>query len=290
MKRIFIFILISVFSVSACKQDKSHGVSDNAALIKSTRAPEEVLLAMRELGEDEEKKMSLIRDEMRANFSNDLEEKAVYIFRNILYNMDDENSIQKYVPIFLEEAVGRSGIQNFYDGLQAAYVTKYPQSAYSKTVDAVNTIATLLTKKADLINNPNFNRFSVPDAKDYIELSETFALVFPRDPAAGGQLIKGGNTAKSIPGYGAKAIAMYDWLLEKQPDHPKASQALFLKAFTYDNELKKPSTAGKYYREFISKYPNDDFADDAQLLLENLGKTDQEFYETIVKKKGEQES
>jgi TolA-binding protein len=153
-------------------------------------------------------------------------------------------------------------------------------------VEGVSTIATLIANKANLINNPNFNRFSVPDAKDYIEMSEAYALVSPRDPQAGDQLVKAGNQAKAIDGYAAKAVVMYDWLIEKQPNHSKAAQALFLKAFTYDNELKKTDTAEKYYKEFIAKYPNDDFADDAQLLLDNIGKTDQEFYESIVKKKG----
>ena len=199
--------------------------------------------------------------------------------------MMKEKYIKELIPIFLHFAMDKEGTQSLFQGVQAAFVSKYPQHDYSRKVSDVNTITTLLENKAEMINNPNFNRFSIPDALDYVAMSEGYMFVSPKDEDAGSQIIKAGNTAKSIRGYGAKAVVLYDWLLQKQPDHPKAGQALFLKAFTYDNELNKKDVAEKLYKQFIATYPDDDFADDAQLLLDNLGKTDQEFYETIVKKK-----
>ncbi len=284
----YILFVVCGLVLFSCKEEKKISASDNADLINSTMSAKEVLVELQNLSGSEADQVKLFSEAIKENFNADLDEKAVYIFCNVLYNFDDENSIMQYAPIFLHLAQGRSAIANFYAGIKSAYVTKYPQSEYSKKVTESKTIATLLTNKAELINNNNFNRFSVEDAKDYIELSETYALVSPRDKDAGSQLIKAGNTAKNIKGYGAKAVELYDWFLAKQPDHPKAGQALFLKAFTYDNELKEPVTAEKLYKEFIEKYPDDDFVDDAELLLKNIGKTDQEFYESIVKQKNKE--
>ena len=281
----YIIFLITLVTLISCKPEteSGHGQDAQIAEVQSTPGAQEVLEQLK--GLSPEQGVGVVKEAIQKNFDGGLTEKAADIISNVLYNFDDEKSIQVYAPAFLEMAKGKQGIENFYAGLEAAFLTKYPQGDYSQTIKDGSTISTLLTNKADLINNKNFNRFSVPDAKDYIELSEAYALISPRDEDAGAQLIKAGNTAKSIPGYAAKAVALYDWLLAKQPNHPKAGQALFLKAFTYDNELKKPDVAAQLYKEFIEKFPKDDFADDAQLLLENVGKTDQEFYETIVKKK-----
>ena len=48
---------------------------------------------------------------------------------------------------------------------------------------------------------------------------------------------------------------------------------LFFKGFVYENMLKDLDKARETYLQFIEKYPKDDFADDAQMALLNLGKT-----------------
>jgi len=73
-----------------------------------------------------------------------------------------------------------------------------------------------------------------------------------------------------------KAVNLYDRIYTQYPNYEKAAQALFLKAFTYDNDLNDKGTARALYEEFLKKYPNDDFADDTQFLLNNLGKNDEE--------------
>ena len=283
MKYLCFFILLVLFI--GCKNEDKREPAQDIDQINSTASAKDVLEQLKDASIEDG--TNLVTEAIRENFDTGLPEKAQDIISNVLYNFDSEEQIKAYGVAFLKEADGKAGVRNFHKAFKSAFVTKYPQDPYSATASNMSTIDELLTNKADLINNPNFNRFSVPDAKEYIEMSEAYALVSPRDEVAGSQLIKAGNTAKSIPGYAAKAVMMYDWLITKQPDHPKAGQALFLKAFTYDNELKKPETAKRLYEEFIAKYPTDDFADDAQLLLQNVGKTDQEFYESIVKKKGE---
>lgn len=117
-------------------------------------------------------------------------------------------------------------------------------------------------------------------ARSYVDACEAFVLVFPKDPRAVDFLQKGSEMARTLQDID-KAISLYDWIIESYPQHPKAPQALFLKAFTFDNNLKDYDNARKYYNEFINKYPDDDFADDCKFLLSNLGKSDEEILQIL---------
>ncbi|MDX1477741.1 MAG: tetratricopeptide repeat protein [Saprospiraceae bacterium] len=120
-------------------------------------------------------------------------------------------------------------------------------------------------------------------ARQYVDACETYALVNQDDPQSAEYLHKAAEMARNLRTI-PKALALYDWILQRYPTHPRAPQALFLKAFTYDNNLQDTANAGKYYREFLAKYPDDDFAEDAQFLLDNLGKDDDELLQVLQQK------
>ena len=120
-------------------------------------------------------------------------------------------------------------------------------------------------------------------ANDYIRMCELFALLKSQDGLSPDYLHKAGETARAIRAF-PKAVDIYDRIYTQYPTYEKAAQALFLKAFTYDNDLGDKATAKVLYEEFLKKFPNDDFADDTQFLLSNLGKDDEE----IIKSFGEQ--
>lgn len=266
-----------------CKTEPKVDVHHAAPISKTAHAPE-VLKKLKSLEGDLDAQEDYFRDVMKSNFDAGFNIKAVDLFKNSLINFNSEDHIQRLAPAFLYYAKNKEDISAFYRGVQSAFVTKYPTHVYSGKTKDVLTISDLLDQKKELIDNPNFNRFSVPDAKDYIDMSEGYMLVSPRDQFAGDQLVKAGNMAKSIRGFGPKAVGLYDWLLMAQPDHERAPQAMFLKAFTYDNEIGDKAKAEELYKKFIEKYPNDGFADDAKLLLENVHKSDEEFYKSIVDK------
>ena len=48
---------------------------------------------------------------------------------------------------------------------------------------------------------------------------------------------------------------------------------MFFKAYIYENQIKNLEKAKEIYLQFIEKYPNDDFAKDAKIALQNLGKS-----------------
>ena len=125
-------------------------------------------------------------------------------------------------------------------------------------------------------------------AREYIGACEGYALIEPRNPNVVDNLHKAAETARTL-GAIDKSLDIYDWVLEQYPNHKRAPQALFLKAFTYDSNLKDFDNARKYYLEFLEKYPDDQFAPSAQFLLDNLGKDDEELLKSLQEKAGSQD-
>lgn len=73
-----------------------------------------------------------------------------------------------------------------------------------------------------------------------------------------------------------KAIELFQRYYKAWPENPKAADCLFLVGFIYENELKNYNEARNSYTEFIQKYPQHPYADDAEILIQNLGKSPEE--------------
>ena len=95
-------------------------------------------------------------------------------------------------------------------------------------------------------------------------------------------LHRAAETARSIRQIPV-ALGLYERIINEYPNHEKAAQALFLKAFTYDDDLNEYEKAKGMYHDFLEKYPTHDFADDTEFLLKNLGKTDEEILQSLDK-------
>ena len=131
--------------------------------------------------------------------------------------------------------------------------------------------------------NEKTHRLDTKVAGSFIQVCELYALLKPEDSQSQNYLHKAGETARAIRAF-PQAINIYEKIYDKYPSFEKAPQALFLKAFTYDNDLKEFDKARALYTEFLKKYPNDDFADDTEFLLNNLGKNDEDIIQGFNKK------
>ena len=168
------------------------------------------------------------------------------------------------------------------------YAQKFPSGANVAAAKQVltNNAADIATDIANLGNSmydEKTHKVDFQAANDYIRICELFALLQPKDSKSPEYLHKAGETARAVRAF-PQAVAIYDKIYSEYPNYEKAAQALFLKAFTYDNDLGDKATAKALYEEFLQKYPSDDFADDTQFLLSNLGKNDEE----IIKGFGQQ--
>lgn len=109
-----------------------------------------------------------------------------------------------------------------------------------------------------------------------------YSYLFEDDNHTPGYLFKAADISMNLFESG-KSIDLYNRILNEYPDFEKAPQCLFLKAFVYENNMNDIEKARKYYEEFLEKYPDDDFADDAEMSLKNLGKTPEELIKEFEK-------
>lgn len=131
--------------------------------------------------------------------------------------------------------------------------------------------------------------FNTTLAKQAMMKFAEFAENYPDDSLAANYLFKSAQLAQSL-NLGSQTIIYLDKIITKYPDFKKISTCYFLKGFVYDNILQDIKNAKKSYQEFINKFPNDDFVNDAGALLENLGKSPAELIKSFEDKNKEQPS
>ncbi|MEO5906687.1 MAG: tetratricopeptide repeat protein [Saprospiraceae bacterium] len=179
----------------------------------------------------------------------------------------------------LNQVLYRSFAQRFKDDPRAAQ--------YSNLIDRKEvTLDSLLKEIGTKMFNDSIYRLNENMAHLYVDATEAAVMVQPDLPDAPEYLHRAAETARTLRDI-PKAITLYDWIIERYPTHPRGSTALFLKAFTFDNDLKDYENARKYYEEFLAQYPKSEFAESAQFLIDNLGKSDEELRQIIEKRKEE---
>lgn len=174
--------------------------------------------------------------------------------------------------------------------LYKSFVTRFPQdtraAGYGEKIMAKDiTIDSTLRYLGMNMMDTTF-RLNEQMARMYIEGCELAAMADPKLALAPEHLHRAAETARTLRDI-PRALEIYDWILSVFPDHPRGATSLFLKAFTYDNDLKDFQTAGKYYNEFLTKYPNNEFAESAKFLLDNLGKSEEELKKILEAKSKE---
>ena len=125
-------------------------------------------------------------------------------------------------------------------------------------------------------------------ANELIAAYFEFADEFPENEQSPAYLFKAGDMSMNL-NMPRKAIQVFDRILKDYPDFQKAPQCLFLKGYVYENSLGELGEAKKIYEEFLIKYPDDDFADDAEVSIKNLGKSPEELikeFEEQAKQEG----
>lgn len=87
------------------------------------------------------------------------------------------------------------------------------------------------------------------------------------------------NTNKS-----KQALDLYNRIIYQYPDYKKTPECLFLVGYIYENYMQDYGKAKQVYEEFLQKYPNHEFADDAKISIENLGKSPEELIRSFEEK------
>ncbi|MCK4806942.1 MAG: peptidyl-prolyl cis-trans isomerase [Candidatus Aegiribacteria sp.] len=78
------------------------------------------------------------------------------------------------------------------------------------------------------------------------------------------------------------AVEYYKLFIQRFPDHENAHQAQFLMGFTLSEYMENYERAAGAFQELIDNYPESDFVDDAEWMIENMGTPPESlFIETI---------
>ena len=141
----------------------------------------------------------------------------------------------------------------------------------------------LIKKISQQQAHPRLDTMVLHETKQYLEKCEAFAEKNPNDPATVGLLYKSGEVAKSVGLYGL-AIRMWGIIQREHPKDPKAGDALFMQAFTFENDLRDTESAKKYYHDFLTRFPSHQFADDAKQLLQLIDKSPEELIKEFESK------
>ena len=112
-------------------------------------------------------------------------------------------------------------------------------------------------------------------ALELVDLYVDYANSYPDDSMAVEYLFKSAEFCLNL-GEGQRAITLYDRVIQEYPDFRKVPECLFLKGYVYENYLGDLDNAKAIYLEFIEKYPDNEFADDAEISIQNLGKSPEE--------------
>lgn len=122
------------------------------------------------------------------------------------------------------------------------------------------------------------------NAKNLIFLSQMYTIFRPDGENAKQHLHDASEFARSIAD-NEQLLNILNLLIENYPSSKEGQEALFLKAFYMENNENNIEEARKLYEEFIEKFPENDFADDAEFLLKNLGKSEEEILKEFESRK-----
>ena len=123
--------------------------------------------------------------------------------------------------------------------------------------------------------NTNQSKLDKRKALDLVNLYVRYVNQYPDEPISPEYLFKASDISMNL-NRPRKTIQLFDRILTEYPGYNKTPSALFLKAFVYEDQLQDYDKAKKYYNLFLEKYPNSEFADDAEVSIKNLGKSPEE--------------
>lgn len=200
-------------------------------------------------------------------------------------NQHPDNQTQNAEYAHKEAALRLRLGQAYEAGVAYLELLEQDPSAFKDKDDALFQSA-LDTLRKNVFNEKT-NRIDQQSAVDFIELTEGYASIRPESALTPDLLFQGSDVAGAIRDY-EKALAFLAKINTDYPDYKRAPQALFMRAFTLDAELKRYNEAKVLYQEFLKKYPNDELAESAQFSLKNLGKSEEEIVQGFIEKQNNQ--
>ncbi len=171
-----------------------------------------------------------------------------------------------------------------FQALAEAFPDSEPgKKAVEKLPASLPSVSSRLETMAAQMFSDSLKRYDYRITNNFIASGELYAMMLPAGDNSPRLLYDAAEAARSIRSY-TKALKLYEKINLRYPDYEKAPLALFMRAFTLDNDLRRYDEARVLYEEFLAKHPEHDFAEDARAVLENLGKSDEEILRMLEEK------
>lgn len=124
---------------------------------------------------------------------------------------------------------------------------------------------------------------NVSVANNAIMLYSRYANNFPDDSASAEYLFRAGELCKALS-KGQLALSYYERIENNYPNYPKLPVVIFMQGYINESQLGDLKKAKYHYQRYIDKYPKSKFAADLKVMIENLGKSDEELIKSFEKK------
>ncbi len=276
-------LLISLFVVIGCQSDRNNSESQSIGQLERAyeeNPTEETMIALMNAYKADTTSESQLRL-ATLQIENDFTAEGVTSLKTALKKEADPEKATLLASAY--QKIQPSIIEIVYQIIAAAFPDEVDHSHLQKASVSDVDLDQNMQKFYRSTYSDSLQQILPNKAKDYIEMSEVYAILMPQNEKSALHLKRSGELARTVQRFD-KAVELYDWLLTNYPETKEAESALFLSAFTYENDLVNISEAQQRYEQFLKKYPKSDFADDAQFLLDNLGKDDSEILESLQKR------
>lgn len=121
-----------------------------------------------------------------------------------------------------------------------------------------------------------------------VQLYQEYADVYPESEKAPEYLFRAGDVCMNT-GYPQRSVDFFARVHREYPLYEKVPESLFLMAFVLENQMLNLQRAELTYKRFLELYPDHDLAEDAEILLQHLGKSPDELVREFEQRLKEQE-
>lgn len=124
--------------------------------------------------------------------------------------------------------------------------------------------------------------FDMRSAQAMIDVYKAYTTAYPQDSLAPEYLFRAGGTYESMHNVD-EALVMYDRVVKDYPQWNRMVDVLYKKAVMLHNAGRLGEARGAY-EEVIGKFPDHKFAQDARVLIEDLGMSTEEWLKRAKEK------
>lgn len=152
-----------------------------------------------------------------------------------------------------------------------------------KEVFDKNALLSQIKEAEKRMYNDTLMDLNVGIANNAIMLYTKYANNFPDDTANPEYLFRAGELCKALL-KGKLALSYYERVENDYPKYAKLPIVIFMQGYVNETQLGDLNKAKYHYERYIDKYPNSKFAGDLKVMIENLGKSDQDLIKSFKEK------